>query len=1309
MIPKGKKIYLCTPDLQPITVLNGVKTDTVNYDTHLKDYDELTFEIDRYILVNGELVESNGYELVDVYLNLYLEDIGNFQMQYPIMSNDGQKETKTITAYSIEKEFENKDWKGFKVNTGETDSLEQLAEDNLDDLGFAKEFIIFYNPDRKDLSLLHLILEKMPGWSVIDDDIDPLLWEKKISISEDNTNLYALLTSIIAPKVECIFMFDTINKRIKAIGKDRLNDYIFDTNIFISQRNLANSIDVTTDEDTVFTRFECRGDGDLTVNDYNYNESKIFDLSYFLREPYMPESLVEKVKNWVQWRDDNRESFADLSKQSADINEKIYEIQYRVPNDGDNWEQWDDMKEDELRENLDYYNALLTSLQVSVDSDPQYDSKGNYIPWKNSDGTINHDRYLALLYNQSNGYGGYYTYYEILNYIIPNIEIAIDNLDVPSDEKKDYITDYETNWELYGIEELKAKQKDYENRLDALKKYEKDWSELTEEEQSEHLSEEAYNTLGHDEYVEITEYLGSEDTEGSLLFYLKKLTDKKAELENELETVNANRVQMVEQAQITHPSYGFTNSEIILITTLFYDTDYTNSNIITTSLDTTLTNIDREKELYEDSVSKLSEVCQPQISFSTNVDNLLNLPEFEKWKGDFELLNFIRLGIRDDFSVKLRLIGYSYNPCDINSDLRVEFSNMITSRSGRSDLTDILNNENNRAAKNNISIGIGNSESDKAYMTALLQAMIKTGIFKNAVSNIAGGTTAKLDEAEIGTLVSKYIKAERIDADQINVDQGSFNRVFAKYIDADVIVGNSASFKTLETDVANIENAIMGVSSTETGIVFNLNSENAKLDEAFIRNGIAAHMSIADLQAGNIILNDNMQILSENGKLIMNGTALQILGTDSEGNEYVGIQLGYDTTDNPSLILRNEEGATILTPNGITQDAIADGLIINNMLGDNSVSKRNIDWTDISEGVDENGNPIWNISNIYINGEQFGAQYTTFTEATENHFADVEKEMVNLSDSIDSVSLIVDKNEKAIEQKAWQTDINNTINNLNVGGEELFNYIELMSYNNGSLNNATNISISGSTISVTGNPNIVPGVKIDVSKLKNLADNKAELVVYGYFDREDDEESKYENVYIYYTCFNSSDEQIQANTAKALSFSEGDALFCQILSIPAESSYIHLGIGQIYSKPYTLDAVSVKDAAIYDITREIRDRLAQIYIDKEQIKMQVSDVQSSVDDNIQDLNSKISTLEQNAEGFKQTVEKTYVSKDNLDVSSRNLLRNSKTLIFESYGLSEEFLLNDEGVLLSSDTEIDDEGVLYFTKVNRIVDENGILQ
>ena len=129
----------------------------------------------------------------------------------------------------------------------------------------------------------------------------------------------------------------------------------------------------------------------------------------------MNEELISKVNTWIQWREDNREAFANLSKQRADINDKIYEIKYRVPNDGDDWSQWDDMTEELLYENLKYYNALLSSLQVSVDADPQYDTDGNYITWKKSDGTVNHDAYLELLYNASNGYGGYYTYYEIIN------------------------------------------------------------------------------------------------------------------------------------------------------------------------------------------------------------------------------------------------------------------------------------------------------------------------------------------------------------------------------------------------------------------------------------------------------------------------------------------------------------------------------------------------------------------------------------------------------------------------------------------------------------------------------------------------------------------------------------------------------------------------------------------------------------------------------------------------------------------------------------------------------------------------------
>lgn len=38
MIPTCKKIYLCDFNLHPLTVLNGVDTNSVKYSCHVKDY-----------------------------------------------------------------------------------------------------------------------------------------------------------------------------------------------------------------------------------------------------------------------------------------------------------------------------------------------------------------------------------------------------------------------------------------------------------------------------------------------------------------------------------------------------------------------------------------------------------------------------------------------------------------------------------------------------------------------------------------------------------------------------------------------------------------------------------------------------------------------------------------------------------------------------------------------------------------------------------------------------------------------------------------------------------------------------------------------------------------------------------------------------------------------------------------------------------------------------------------------------------------------------------------------------------------------
>lgn len=988
MLESGKRIYLCQPGNKLMTQLNGVQIDTVQCSEHLKDFWELSFVVDRYVTTeDGTEIVSNGYEDLGVYMELYLEDIGYFQMQEPVTSNDGFQETKSIQAYDISKEFQDKALTGILINKGTTDSLEYLAANNVDELGFAKKYIILYRSDNPELSLLHLMLEKMPGWKI--GTVSEILKDneaKRMSVEADNTNIYAFLTSVVAPKLDLIFRFDILNKTINVYDKEEIGE---DTTVFIGYRNLAKAVEINCDEDSVFTQFTVTGDDDLDIRAVNFNERWIQDLSFFMNKKYMSSELIEKLKAWITYREKKRPDFIELSTKGADLESKIQDITHRAPNDGCDWKQWDDMTEELLNKNMKYYNALLTSLQVSVDPDPQYTNPTDgtdpeYIPWKKPDGSINHEKYMDLLYNKANGYGGYYTYIQVKDYILPNIQIAIDNLLIPDKEDKhDYNKEFETNWDLYGVDLLKAKKENYENLLKTLEGYEKPWNELTDEEKAKHPSgEEAYN-IEHNKYIEYKGYLGNETTQGTLLFKLKQLTDEIEVLKTEQKDISNQKTTMIADVSLENEKWKLSDDEHIIYNTLIHDQTYTNSNIVSTSIDSTLDTIKVQETLYQDAIDKISELSQPQYTFTTLMDNLLRLEEFKCWRSSFVLGNFVRLGIRDDYSVKLRLIGRTWNPCAITPDLTVEFSNMITSRSGRNDLTQILQNENERGSSGGgVALGTGNSKDDKEYLTTLLQKMISNNLFNNAVTNITGNL--QVPSATIQKLVGEYLRFAKIDVGSITGDEASFNKFFSEYIDADyiaarVIIGDNAEFKTLSTLVANIGELIAGKVVAGSGLIINLTSGNVHIDDAVIKDLIAAKISVADLLAGNITISDKMQIISENGKLVMNGTALQIHGTDSSGNDYVGIQLGYDTSQNPSLILRNEQGSTILTPQGITKDAISDGLIIKDMIGDNQITPNKLSF---NVEVDENGTIITNIDQILMgDGGKFGQVFTEYQES----------------------------------------------------------------------------------------------------------------------------------------------------------------------------------------------------------------------------------------------------------------------------------------------------------------------------------------
>ena len=123
------RFYLCKTDNTIICELNGIDLQSVSYTKQLNNFDTIQFDVHRY--VNGE--ESNGYDMLDEAMYIFVDGIGYFRMYYPEVSNDGFDEYKSVSAQSCECELALKALKNFKINTGETDSYEYLAPGNVEE------------------------------------------------------------------------------------------------------------------------------------------------------------------------------------------------------------------------------------------------------------------------------------------------------------------------------------------------------------------------------------------------------------------------------------------------------------------------------------------------------------------------------------------------------------------------------------------------------------------------------------------------------------------------------------------------------------------------------------------------------------------------------------------------------------------------------------------------------------------------------------------------------------------------------------------------------------------------------------------------------------------------------------------------------------------------------------------------------------------------------------------------------------------------------------------------------------------------
>lgn len=1287
------KIFLAKPGEKPLCVINGIQDDSCQFSQNLKQFDTLSFDMDRYVYdeETTDLVETNYYSSINVRMELFLENVGWFRInEQPTIEFSGSDEVKNITAESIESELQDYDLVGFKVNCGTTDSLE-MFEGNYDEfpsgVQIAKNQIVLYSPSNKDLSLLDILCSYTKRWTI--GHVDAILYGKIAKFDVDTTNIYSFLNNDISTAYECIVIFDYLNFTINVYSLDEENRYnssmLIDTNMVLNFRGLQNNITMNNAED-LYTVYRVSGGEDLDIRMVNFGDNRIENISYFLNTNYVSQDFIDHYTEWSNYRESRREDFIQIQ---LDYQKKLEDINYikdRVPGIGVTTD-WPKMADEEILASYENYTALKIALENLYKDD-----EGNF--------DIN-------LIKVSPDWADYK---ECVDYALPALEneIAIRHLDdnISDNGIADYDYDsWETDWDLYGLKELQVKIEEYNKQIETCVE-----SGYDKEEQSGDTYNTEYWNEQHQNYLKAVRELASCNS----AYNERQLEydDANAVLDNYSDLIS----QIIEDVDVENKdsqNFHLTKDDLFILWKLRNEVDYTNENIITTTIDTVETTIEHQRELLEDAKKQLNIYSQVQLSFNISLDNLLAMYEYKNIVSDFVCGNYIRIMPYDDYQIKLRIIKISFNPLVMENDLQINFSNYLTSRNERTDKASLLSISNN-IAKNSIS---SSTQSNGADITSeLISAILRSSQFQNQTTNMIGnivGTVAgsiniggtittdalvtkmaEIEEAQIERLtsesafikylnsnliVAKALKAEEINTDNITSDSGlvrvlnstlevekaikaqsadiagsvkaenidtstlqadsgfikylESNLVVAKALEAESIDANNINTNTLTSDsglikvlnsTLEVENAIKAQSAdiagtvkaenidvstvstdsafmnylksdlivanavnastadiatlateslsarsidaenidtsnltSESGFIKYLesnlivadavNAENANIanvatkaltadsidanniktdgltaesaiikylesnlivskaleaesikaenidtstlttdsalikyleanliiaseidvddlkaklatintlaadsafvnylqslssttvtsvvNEQYVRNLVAGKISVGDLAAGNIVLTDTMQILSDNGKMAMNGSALQITGTDSDGNDYIGIQLGYDTNDNPSLILRNEDGSTILTPQGITSDAVADGLIVNNMIHDATIAKEKLGFQ-IIEPNEQGGIDITQVYNG--SGGNFGVEYTSFKNNTEESLQEIEnKKMYRVQIESDNGNIFKNGDVQCIlscKVYSWDDDITDDINASN--------------------------------------------------------------------------------------------------------------------------------------------------------------------------------------------------------------------------------------------------------------------------------------
>lgn len=695
-------IILSTKYHKHLGVIENIDMASINGNFNMASPQELSFDV--YKETDGK--KCSLWEAIVDFKYIFVPEFQEYY-EIKISLNEDDKTVKHIVATSAcEAELSTRLLRNFECNS-ETDILRD-------------DYIptVLYNPDKPDASLLNRVLkDKCPDYTIAHVDASIASIQRTFSI--DNEDIYTFFTSTVAKEIECLFVFDSVNRTISVYdlknscldcgqrfddgnicpecgSKNIKNGYGENTSVYVSAENYAELITVEGNSDNVFNCLRIEGGDDLitaTVANINPNGSNYIYQYQQNALDDMPEYLVNKINEYNTLYNSKKPVYEDYTKKMYEtIDEELYLTSEMMP----------EIVIPTTTAQQELSNLLTQLSEVAVTNISVISKASSDIAVKGMAKVIVDARYDVEIISSSLSdlhEGTYRTWtgkYKIINkgneediaesISLSSVKIVGNNYEEYLYQKIQKTLDKENStfhsiFEIEDIELFKTELKKY--CLDRLKSFESSYQTCLEVLIENGVTDK--NSVFYDVDLYNSMYLP----------YYQRIVLIQAEMvvrESQISKVHAEKEKYDKlrkdiQKELNFKDYLGNDLWLILSHYLREDT-YSNSNYISKGLNNADI-IKKASELYTVANDKLNKASKLQFNLTSTLLNLLNTKEFEPFKNKISLGNWINVRA-DDVLYQLRLINLSVDYGNLKN-ISVTFSNVIKSVGIVSDAQSILN------------------------------------------------------------------------------------------------------------------------------------------------------------------------------------------------------------------------------------------------------------------------------------------------------------------------------------------------------------------------------------------------------------------------------------------------------------------------------------------------------------------------------------------------------------------------------------------------------------------------------------------